>query len=170
MFSTYFAQPYDTSATGFSFSSYLGYLTAVKDLKNSYGQPVEEFEIQFIDGSDSDLFNACGIDQSNLEQWFDDVEGLDDHEKVALFYLMDNNVVASLEDALEKLDDVQTHEGSLKDAAEAMFDDIYLHEIPKHLHSYIDYDAFANDCRCGGDMNEFEYNGTTYTCTNANSI
>lgn len=168
--SKFFAHPYDQSATGFYFDTFAEYEEKVAALKNSYGQPVEEFEIQFIDGDDSQLFAACGINQSNLEQWFDDVEDLDDHEKVALFYLMDNNVVAGLAEALEKMDDVSIQEGTLKEAAEALFDELYLHEIPKHLHNYIDYAAFANDLQCGGDAVEFDYDGTTYTCTNASSI
>jgi hypothetical protein len=30
------------------------------------------------------------------------------------------------------------------------FDDLYLHEIPKHLQNYIDYEKFANDLRYDG--------------------
>jgi hypothetical protein len=168
----YFAQPYDISATGFYFADYAEYETKAATLRNDCGQPVEEFEIQHIDGPDGQLFAACGINQGNLFGWFDDVEDLDDNEKVAMFYLLDNGVVASgdIDAAMGKRDEVTIHEGTLKDAAEALFDDIYLHEIPAHLHNYIDYAAFANDCQCGGDMNEFEFGGTTYTCTNANSI
>ena len=32
---------------------------------------------------------------------------------------------------------------SERDFAEDFFNDIYLHEIPEHLHDYIDYEAFA---------------------------
>lgn len=166
----FFAQPYDQSATGFYFTDFADYEAQAAALTNSYGQPVEEFEIQFIDGPDAELFNACGVDQSNLEQWFDDVEDLDDHHKIALFYLMDNNVVADIDTALGKFDDVMFEEGDLSQAAEVMFDDLYLHEIPDHLHNYINYEAFARDLECGGDAVEFDFNGTTYTVTNANSI
>jgi hypothetical protein len=131
---------------------------------------VEEFEIDYIDGDDADLFKACGINQSNLEKWFDEVECLDDWEKVQLFYVMDMNIVRDLDEGLEKREDVQIFEGIMERAAEDLFDEIYAHEIPEHLRCYIDYKAFANDCRCGGDMVEFTFEGTTYTCTNANSI
>lgn len=35
--------------------------------------------------------------------------------------------------------------------AEELFDDVYLHEVPEHVQSYIDYDKFARDLLCGGD-------------------
>lgn len=166
----FYARPYDQSANGFYFDTFAEYETQAAALKNAHGQPVEEFEIQYIDGPDGELFEACGINQSNLERWFDELEVLEDHQKLVLFYLMDNNVVGDLSEALEKLDDVMIHEGNLKDAAEELFDELYLHEIPQHLRNYIDYAQFACDLQCGGDAVEFEFNGTAYTCTNASSI
>ena len=58
-----FAQPYDICANGFYFSSEKDYEAKANNLLNQYGQPVEEFEIQFIDGKniDAKLFNALGI-------------------------------------------------------------------------------------------------------------
>lgn len=47
---TLYAQPYDISATGFYFDTADQYAEKVVKVKNDYGQPVEEFEIQFIDG------------------------------------------------------------------------------------------------------------------------
>ncbi len=47
---TLFAQPYDTSAQGFYFDSADAYDARTTLLRNASGQPVEEFEIQFIDG------------------------------------------------------------------------------------------------------------------------
>ena len=55
-----FAQPYDISANGFYFDTVERYDDKAKSLRNSYGEPVEEFEIQFIDGDDIDaaVFDA----------------------------------------------------------------------------------------------------------------
>ncbi|HEU0188892.1 MAG TPA: antirestriction protein ArdA, partial [Gallionella sp.] len=133
-----------------------------------HGSLVEEFEIQFIDGSseDAQLFEACGVNQCNLEQFFNLVDEYDDREKAALFYLTDINGY-SMEDAISKLDDVCLFEGYLKEAAEELFDECYAHEIPENLRCYINYEAFAHDCELGGDMYEFEFGGKTYTCTNA---
>ncbi len=62
-----FAQPYDISASGFYFNTAEEYTTQASKLRNSYGQPVEEFELQFIDGEsiDADLFKALNVNQSN---------------------------------------------------------------------------------------------------------
>lgn len=41
-----YAQPYDISAEGFYFRSPAEYDKNIEELKNHYGQPVEEFEIE----------------------------------------------------------------------------------------------------------------------------
>lgn len=164
------AQPYDQSATGFYFSSFEEYQAKTENHVNKYGDPVEEYEIQFIDGNDCELFAACGIDQCTIELWFDTVELLDDNEKIALFYLLDNGNYKDIETCMEKMDEVQIYDGNLQDAAEQLFDECYLHDVPEFLRNYIDYEKFAYDCQQGGDMNEFTFDGSTYTCTNANSI
>ena len=166
---TLYAQPYNLDAVGFYFDTLEEYQTQVANLTDKYGQPVEEFEIQFIDGDDPALFDACEINQSNLDVWFDTVEALSDHEKTALYFLC-NCQGYRLENALDKLDDVSLSESSLRESAEELFDEIYLHDIPESVRFYIDYDKFARDCEIGGDMSEFDYNGTTWTCTNASCV
>jgi hypothetical protein len=172
---TYFANPYDTTTNGFYFESFEEYTEKAAGLLNSSGAPVEEFMIDYIDGDDAQLFEACKVDQSNLEFWFDEVESLKDHEKAALFYLVSVNG-QDMDEALQNrgghvrnIDDVILFQGELKEAAEELFDECYLSEIPEHVRAYIDYDSFAQDCRLNGDMYEFEFNGETWTCTNANS-
>jgi len=166
---TLFAQPYNIDATGFYFTSLEEFETKQEALRDRFGNEVEEFEIQYIDGDESQLFDACKIHQGDLATWFDDIESLEDNEKTALFYLVDQGGY-DLSDALERYEDVTLYEGPLLDAATELFDEIYLPEVPEAVRNYIDYDAFANDCRIGGDMTEFTYEGTTYTCTNANGI
>jgi Antirestriction protein (ArdA) len=166
---TLHAQPYNIDACGFYFTSAEEYETKQEALRDRFGAPVEEFEIQFIDGDDGQLFEACRIHQGDLATWFDDIETLDRQEKAALFYLVDQ-VGYRLNEALEKLEGVCISECSLIDAASDLFDEIYLPEVPESVRYYIDYDAFAYACRVNGDMTEFTYEGTTYTCTNANGI
>ncbi len=167
--STYFAQPYNINANGFYFDDSESFTFQSENLTDKFGNHVEEFEIQYIDGDDSQLFFACGIGQGNLQVWFGEVEDLSGHEKASLFYLC-NYVGVSLADALLKLEDVCLSESTLKDAAEELFDEIYLAGVPEAVRAYIDYEKFARDCELGGDMNEFEFNGTTWTCTNASGI
>ena len=78
---TLHAQPYNIDATGFYFENADDFITKMETLTDSYGQPVEEFEIQFIDGDDAQLFNAIGINQATLSVWFDEVEPLEYYEK-----------------------------------------------------------------------------------------
>ena len=162
------AQPYSLDAEGFYFNDMEDYQTKYDANHDCFGLPVEEYEIQFIDGetADAQLFSAAGIDQATLERFFDEVEPLDNHEKAALYFLLQQGY--KLDDAIDKIDEVTIQEGCAKDAAEQLFDEIYLDQIPEALQCYIDYDAFTRDCECSGEFVEFNFDGTTYTCTNAN--
>ena len=164
----FYAQPYNPDARGFYFSTEEEYEQKSSQCRDSFNLPVEEFEIQFIDGSmeESDLFQACGVNQANLGQYLSIIEDVPEYQLPALFYLCDV-LGYSMEDAMNKLDDVTLYSGRLEDAAEELFDECYAHEIPDNLRNYIDYKAFANDCQQGGDMTEFEFAGDTYTVTNA---
>ena len=53
MTTTLFANPYDISASGFYFTSMEEYDAKSAALRNECGQPVEEFEIDYIDGDDT---------------------------------------------------------------------------------------------------------------------
>jgi hypothetical protein len=163
------AQPYSLDACGFQFSSAEEFTAKQSALRDRFGSPVEEFELQYLDGEDGQLFEACGINQCNLPTWFDDIEPLEDYEKAALFYLT-NCAGYRLNEALEKLEDVCISECSLIDAATELFDECYLSDVPEAVRNYIDYEAFARDCRLGGDMYEFELNGSTWTVTNASGV
>lgn len=164
----YFANPYDTEATGFYFTSHEEYAEKSAALLNRSGAPVEEFMINYIDGDDAQLFEACKITQSNLELWFDEVESLEDYEKAALFYLTSVNG-QDVRKALDNMEDYSFSKGCLLDAATDLFDERYLNGIPEGARYYIDYEAFARDRALNGEMYEFTFNGETYTCTSANS-
>lgn len=166
---TLYATPYNIDATGFYFDSAMDYENKATMHVDRYGNLVEEFEIQFIDGDDAQLFTACSINQAKLNTWFDNVEFLQNYEKVNLYFLV-AVVGYNLDQALNKLDEPSITEGYLRDAAEALFDECWLYEVPENIRFYIDYDKFARDCVMGGDMCEFEYGNRTYTCTNASAI
>jgi len=166
---TFFAQPYNTDAIGFYFDTLEAYTEKSENLLDAFNNPVEEFEFQFIDGDDCELFSACGINQANLSVWFETIAELSDHEKTALYYLCSFSGY-TLVDAMEKLDEVNLSECTLKDAAADLFDEIYLHDIPQQVRNYINYDQFAHDCQLNGDFHEFQFNGTTWTCLNSSSV
>ena len=52
--------------------------------RNDYGQIVEEYEIQFIDGEtiDAELFKAIGIHQGMIGAFFDACEEWEEHQKI----------------------------------------------------------------------------------------
>jgi hypothetical protein len=164
-----YANPYNIDANGFQFSSVEEFTQKAAALRDRFGNPVEEFELDYIEGDDGALFRACGIDQTNLSMWFDAVGPLDEHQKAALFYLCDC-IGYRLSEALDKLDDVSMYEGDLIDAATELFDDVYLSEVPEAVRNYIDYNAFARDCQLSGDMHEFRLDGTTWSVTNAGEV
>ena len=166
---TLFAQPYNLDALGFYFHGTAEFESKSENLRDRFGNPVEEFEIQFIDGDDADLFEACGINQSNLLTWFDEISMFDDHDKISLYFLA-GVLGYSLDSATNKIDEVSIFHGDAQEAAEELFDHGYAHAIPENLRFYFDMEKFARDLEIGGDFNEFEYDGATFTCTNACGI
>lgn len=164
------AQPYSLDAEGFYFTDMDDYRAKYGANRDRFGFPVEEYEIQFIDGdtADAQLFEAAGINQASIEKFFELIDDVEEHQKPALFFLLEQGY--DLEDSMDKIDDVMLQEGNLEEAAEALFDEIYLDQIPENLQNYINYSAFARDCEYSGDFREFEFSGTTYICINASSI
>lgn len=161
---TLHAQPYNPDAMGFYFESAEEFTTKAENLTDCHGSPVEEFEIQFIDGDagDAQLFEACAINQANLDAWFDEVETLDARDKVALFYLV-GFAGNGLEQAKEKIEDVILYECRLREAAEEIFDECHLESIPDGVRCYIDYEKYARDLEQGGELTQFEFADSIYT-------
>lgn len=166
---TLYAQPYNIAATGFQFHDLAEFESKAEALRDDYGNPVEEFEIQYLEGDDGELFAACGIHQGNLSTWFDEIEPMDDDRKVALYALV-GEIGYTLDNAMDKVDDVCIFRGDAEEAAEELFDDCYSGSIPENLRFYFDMAKFARDLVIGGDFNEFRFDGETYTVTNASGI
>jgi antirestriction protein len=146
---TLFAQPYDISATGFYFTSAEEFDDKAMRLKNAYGQRVEEFEIQFIDGEPLDcaLAQAVGLNQANFRRVLEICESWDDHEKIRLAVAVGECGYAfDLDhDDIELLDVDIYEEDSLKDLAILFVDEGLFGDIPEHLACYIDHEAIARD-------------------------
>lgn len=146
---TLYAQPYDISATGFYFTGPADYETKAAKALNAYGQPVEEFEIQFIDGDDLDarLFDALGVHQGVLPGFFDAVDDWTDDDKVRVIIAVSEAGYAFdlRGDRPDRLDvDLYTCD-SLRDLAMQFVDDGLFGEIPDPIRHYLDYDAMARD-------------------------
>ena len=159
----YHATPYDISATGFYFKNYEEYSQKAKTHTNAYGQPVEEYEIQFIDGENHELFRALNVSQANIKQWFDDFEDLAGEELVKATYLASDLGYSMNDDIHNRFDDVTLFEGSPKEYVEQYIEDTgMLNELPDHLRYYFDTEAYARDILLSGDIAEVEIMNTNY--------
>ena len=159
-----FAQPYDITASGFYFETAAEYEEKANKLRNSYGQPVEEFELQFIDGEsiDADLFKALGVHQGNFPAYLEAVEDWSVEDKV--------KVIIAVGGAGYKFDlgtdapdqfDIDLYElDSMKELAEQFVEEGLFGEIPEALQNYIDYEAIARDLSM--DYSEIRIDGTNY--------
>jgi len=158
----YHATPYDLSATGFYFSTYSEYAARSVAHRNEYGDPVEEYEIQLIDGDNYKLFDVLSVNQANLKAWFNDFESLAGEDLIKAIYLADELGIL-IDDVLSQLDDVALFEGSALDYAHNYIEETgLLSEIPENLQFYFDTEAFARDMLLGGGITEMSINGTDY--------
>ncbi len=164
---TFYAQPYDISATGFYFETKEEYDEKVKTLINDYGDPVEEFEIQFIDGNsiDADLCEALDLSQANFGKIIEAIDNWDEWQKFKVIIAVGEcGVDFDLEDDPDNLD-VEIYEvDSLKELAEQFVDEGLFGEIPENIEHYIDYDAIARDLEV--DYTEIKIDGRrmVYRC------
>ena len=158
----YHATPYDISASGFYFTNLEEYRAQAASHRNAFGDPVEEYEIQFIDGDHPELFRVLGINQATLHLWFEHFEDLDAQDAVKAIYLADY-VGTPIEDIPAALDDVMLFEGTAQDYAESYIEDTgLLNEIPENLRYYFDIKTFARDMVLGGGIAVIEIDGTPY--------
>lgn len=162
MTNIYHATPYDISAVGFYFKTYDEYVLKAATHTNENGNPVEEYEIQFINGDNYKLFEALGINQANLKQWFDDFEGLEGEDFIKALYLADD-LRCSMDEVLGHMEDVCLFEGSALEYTEQFIEDTgMLNDMPENLRFYFDTEAFARDLVLGGDITEVKIDGTKY--------
>ena len=143
-----YAQPYDLSANGFYFEAAEEYASKAGALRKDYGDPVEEFEIQFIDGEhiDCDLARAIGINQANLKQYFDAVDDWDADDKTRVILAVGECGYHFEADTQPSEFEVDIyHVDAMRDLAEHFVDEGLFGDIPERLQFYIDYDAIARD-------------------------
>ncbi|WP_299845271.1 antirestriction protein ArdA [uncultured Roseovarius sp.] len=143
------AQPYDISASGFYFDRLEDYQAKVVKARNDYGDPIEEFEIQFIDGDhiDCDLAKAWRINQANIGRYFEAVDDWDDYGKQVFIiavgeagYRFDPETVSPAD-----FDVNISYVSSMRELAEQFVEEGLFGDIPGHLSIYIDVDAIARD-------------------------
>lgn len=159
-----YAQPYDLDVVGFYFETAKDYNTKANALRNAHGEPVEEFEIQFIDGETINcaLAEAIGISQGNIAAFFDAVEDWEEHQKFrCIIALTEGGLAFDFKtDDIDLLDVDLYGVESLRELAEKFVDDGIFGNIPGRLQFYIDYDAIARDL--GMDYSEITIAGERF--------
>ncbi|MCI5076434.1 antirestriction protein ArdA [Oricola sp.] len=152
--SVYFAQPYSLDATGFYFETLEQYQAKAATNRDRYGNPVEEYELQHIDGEQHRLFNAVGVNQANLGEWFELLDELDDDEDrylIACSLAEDGYAMAEL---APKWDDYSIFRGNVAEYAEQIIEECY--ELPDRLACYLDYERLGRDMVLEGSVTELE--------------
>ncbi len=160
----FYAQPYDISACGFYFETIEEFNTQIAQSVNDYGDPVEEFEIQFIDGTciDAKLYQAIGINQCNIGAFIEAIDHLSDDQKIKII-IATGECGYSFDLEKDQVDDfdIDIYEiDTLRELAEQFVDEGLFGEIPPHLEHYIDYNAIAHDL--GMEYSEIEIAGNRY--------
>ena len=146
---TLHALPYDTAAAGFYFENIEDYRSLTRKAVNAFGYPVEEFEVEFIDGDpiDAALAQAFSLNQSNIGHFLEAVAEWRTDQKVR-FIIAAGEFGLSFDPSSGSVDDIDVdiyEIGSLRELAEQFVTEGLFGEIPKNLESYIDFDAIARD-------------------------
>jgi antirestriction protein len=165
---TFYAQPYDISATGFYFDTEDQYQAKIRTIKNDYGQTVEEFEIQFIDGEtiDAQLTEAIGINQANICQAMELIDEWSDDQKVRAIIAVGE---CGYSFNSKRFDpdhiDIDLYEiDSLRDLAMQFVDDGLFGEIPERISMYLDYEMIARELACDYSMISIDGTNYAYRC------
>ena len=161
---TLYAQPYDICATGFYFETADDYDKRAADNRNEFGDLVEEYEIQFIDGDDldADLAKAFDLNQANFRRFLEAAEDYGDDEKLA-FIIAVGECGYSIDGADSA--DVDIYRNTdMRELAEQFVDEGMLGDVPANLACYLDYDAIARDLSMDYTETEIAGQRLVYRC------
>lgn len=161
---TFYAQPYDISATGFYFNDAQTYKENINSIRNDYGDIVEEFEIQFINGHvlDSKLARAVEPNQCNILTMMKAMEIWTEDQKLRVIIAV-HEAGESFDLETSNPDDLEIdiyQDMKMSDLAYQFVDEGLFGEIPDNLTYYIDYDAIARDLSY--DYSEINICGENY--------
>lgn len=161
---TYYAQPYDISATGFYFEDASSYLAKIETITNDYGDPVEEFEIQFIDGETIDvkLSNAIGLDQCTILKIMECIDDWSAEQKLKVIIAIgESGYSFDFKSSVPEDFDIDLYtDMTLRDLAYIFVDEGMFGDIPANIIAYLDFDLIARDL--GHDYTETTIAGVNY--------
>lgn len=161
---TYYAQPYDLHAAGFYFEDATSYLAKIETITNDYGDRVEEFEIQFIDGEsiDAKLSTAIGLDQCTILKVMTYIDDWNEEQKLNVILAVGEcgysfDIKSSVPEDFE----IDLHaDMTLSDLAYIFVDEGMFGDIPANIITYLDFDLIARDL--GYDYTEITIAGVNY--------
>jgi len=145
---TLYAQPYDLDAQGFYFDSFEDYETKYNKNCNVYGQPVEEYMFDFIDGSaiDCDLFKAVKGGY-NLKAFFMVANTWEDYDKIPLIIAYEENITSepfNEEVTPDLFQDIDIYyDMSFEDLAWQFIEDGLFGDISEDLKQWLDIKKMA---------------------------
>ena len=154
---TFHAQPYNMDASGFYFGTHEEYMSKIEGMTDSFGQPVEEFSIQFIDGDKEELglWSALGGDGDSgyrVELFEEIMSRCDDYMLAQVIVTGSITMFFGCKDAQDYLDaaeDTQIYYVStLRELGEYWVDEGLFGDVPDYLLHYIDYEAIGRDLNC----------------------
>jgi len=163
-----FAQPYNIDANGFFFESVEEYKTKSQGNRDRFDNPVEEYEIQFIDGDrlDAEFARAFGLNQGSFGDFLRFADEWEDHEKIR-FIIAVGECGYDLDPICEDINqfDIDIYDvDSLKELAEQFVDDGLFGEVPTAFSNYIDYEAIARDLSVDYATTEIAGDRLAYRC------
>lgn len=164
----FYARPYDMTVPGFYFETLEEFSERARALRNESGQPVEEFEIQFIDGEEIDaaLADAWELTQGNVGRFLEVVDEWSDDQK-RRFVIVVGECGYAFDRMRHDPDDFDLDiypAESLREFAEHCIEDGWFGPVAEVLAPYIDYDGIAREL--GMDYCETEIAGErlVYRC------
>ncbi len=166
---TLYANPYDITAQGFSFTSLEDYNRQAATLRNEDGYPVEEFEISFLDGEtiDAELFRALSVHQGNFHAFLTICDDWDDHQKTIVIIAV-GEVGYNFDpekDSPEDFDIDIYQMDSMRELAEHYVEEGLFGDVPDNLRFYLDYDAIARDLEVEYSQTVIDGKKLIYRCS-----
>lgn len=146
---TFYAQPYDLTAAGFYFTDETSYRETINSVVNDYGERVEEFEIQFINGFvlDSKLARVIEPTQGNIIAMMEAMATWTEEQKVKVILAVGEGGL-SFDMETDDPDEIEIDlypDMTLTDLAYQFADEGLMGDLPDRLLIYLDYDRIARD-------------------------
>lgn len=141
-----YAQPYNIDATGFYFTSEEEFQERSSTNRDRFGQRVEEYEIQFIDGEtiDAELAKAFELSQCNFGEFLERSDNWSADQKTRFVIAVAECGYDASIDPDEIEIDIYELDG-MTELAEQFLDEGLFGDIPDRLRFYLDLDAIARD-------------------------